>query len=133
MSSAGQLSLSDFSVLTAVVTMSNCTCFFVFFCDPSWFSVETLEAAKAEATAGANAVARDLTGLRSSVVNDAGFFSMDLTAGVVPAVNDCDRLAGPDAANAADLPHRRRGGLTGDWSVAVEAWMVVVAWTAGAA
>lgn len=75
---------------------------------------------------------RTLTGLRSSVVSDTGFFRMDLisaSTGVVLAVSECDRLAGPEddpIPRAAGGLHRRRGGLTGDWSSGA-AVMVTVA------
>lgn len=87
----------------AATSMSNCTCFFVFFCGPE----HGLEVANAIGV-------RALTGLRSSVVSDTGFFSMDLISayGVMPVVKESDRLVGPVVPTGL---HRRRGGLTGDW------------------
>lgn len=108
-----QSSLAGFSAATE--TMSNCTCFLVFFCSPLHVCI----------SADGDTGVRARTGLKSSVVNDVGFFSMDLISaeiGVIPVVNECDRLA----VAIADTPatpvtglHRRRGGRTGDWSSAV--------------
>lgn len=75
---------------------------------------------------------RILTGLKSSVVSDAGFFRMDLISaitGVVLAVSECDRLAGPvddPIPRTAGGLHRRRGGLTGDWSCGAAVIVTVV-------
>lgn len=109
-------SLFGFSV--ASDTMSNCTCFLVFFRIP--LHVEA---------AGKATRARDLTGLKSSVVNDAGFFKMDLisaSTGVILVVSECERLAGPDAPIPDTGLHRRLGGLTGDWSCVLVVFLVVV-------
>lgn len=63
---------SSFDFSMATETMSNCTCFFVFFCSPlHGLSPMTV-------TDDAVTGVLDLIGLRSSVVSDAGFFSIDL-------------------------------------------------------
>lgn len=74
---------SSFDFWTATETMSNCTCFFVFFCSPLQGLAPTTETDD-EVTG-----VLDLTGLRSSVVSDAGFLSIDLISAdmvVIPQV-----------------------------------------------
>jgi len=63
---------SSLDLSTATETISNCTCFFVFFCSPLHGLAPTTT------TDDAVTGVRDLTGLKSSVVSDAGFFNMDL-------------------------------------------------------
>lgn len=101
-------------------TMSNCTCFLVFFCAiPLHGPPASVTGDIAESAIGV----RDLTGLKSSVVSDTGFFSMDLisdadTNVMAPVVNECDRLVKPGwPLPVVVVPgglHLRRGGLTGD-------------------